>query len=66
MHAAANQGSFPKALDDVTIVPVPKDPVTGQAFVYTYKDNRHVRLEAPEVPEQKNKRPVFELTLQNP
>jgi len=66
MHAAANQGSFPKALDDVTIVPVPKDPVTGQAFVYTYKDNRHVRLEAPDVPEQKNKRPVFELTLQNP
>lgn len=63
MHAAANKGAFPKALDDVTIVPVPLDPVTGDAFVYVYKDSRHVRVEAPAVKEQPKKRPVYELTL---
>ncbi len=44
-------------------VPVPVDPVSGQPFVYTYKDSQHVRLEAPEVSEQIKKRPVFELTM---
>jgi hypothetical protein len=63
MHAAANQGAFPKTLDDVTVVPLPDDPVTGGAFVYVYKDSRHVRLEVPEAKEQNKKRPVFELTL---
>ncbi len=63
MHAAANKGEFPKTLDDVTIVPIPTDPVTGDAFVYVYKDSRHVRLEALKVKEQAKKRPVFELTL---
>jgi hypothetical protein len=63
MHAAANQGAFPKTLDDVTVVPLPDDPVTGGAFVYVYKDSRHVRLEVPKAKEQNKKRPVFELTL---
>jgi len=63
MHAAANKGAFPKALNDVTIVPVPQDPVTGDAFVYVYKDSRHVRVEAPAVKEQRKKRAVYELTL---
>ncbi len=63
LHAAANEGAFPKTLDDVTLVPVPVDPVSGQPFVYTYKDSQHVRLEAPEVSEQIKKRPVFELTM---
>ena len=63
MHAAANDGEFPKALTDVTIVPIPTDSVTGGPFVYVYKDSRHVRLEAPEAREQAKKRPVFELTL---
>jgi hypothetical protein len=63
MHAAANNGTFPKALDDVTVVPVPLDPVTGDAFVYVYTDSRHVRVEAPEVKEQPKKRLVYELTL---
>lgn len=63
MHAAANKGEFPKTLSDVTLVPIPKDPVTGGPFVYRYKDGRHVHLEAPEVEEQAKKRPVFELTL---
>jgi hypothetical protein len=63
LHAAANQGAFPKTLDEVTLVPIPVDPVSGQPFVYTYRGSRHVRLEAPEVREQTKKRPVFELTM---
>jgi len=63
MQAAANQGAFPKTLEDVTVVPVPRDLVTGGAFIYEYTDSRHVRLEAPKAKEQSKKRPVFELTL---
>jgi hypothetical protein len=63
LHAAANQGAFPKTLDDVTVVPIPTDPVTGGAFVYVYTDSQHVRIEAPKAKEQIKKRPVFELTL---
>ncbi|MCF7973719.1 MAG: hypothetical protein K9N55_07880 [Phycisphaerae bacterium] len=63
LHAAANHGTFPKTLEDVTVVPVPADPVTGDSFVYVYEDSRHVRVEAPEAKEQNKKRPVFELTL---
>jgi hypothetical protein len=35
MHAAANGGLPPKALADVTLVPVPTDPNTGKPFEYT-------------------------------
>ncbi len=63
LHAAANQGAFPKTLDDVTLVPIPMDPVTGGAFVYVYTDSQHVRIEAPEAKEQIKERPAFELTL---
>ena len=63
LYAAQNQGTFPQSLDDITRVPVPKDPVTGQAFVYQFKDSRHSRLEAPQSKEETSKRPVFDLIL---
>jgi hypothetical protein len=34
MHAAASGGKLPEKLSDVTIVPVPNDPGTGQPFEY--------------------------------
>ena len=34
LHLAANPGPLPGALDRVTIVPIPPDPVTGKAFDY--------------------------------
>lgn len=34
MHAAAT-GTLPVRLDEITIVPVPLDPVTGKAFLYS-------------------------------
>ena len=35
MHMAAHGGKPPKALADVTVVPVPEDPHTGKPFDYT-------------------------------
>jgi hypothetical protein len=34
MYAAANAGHLPEKLDDVTEVPIPNDPGTGQPFAY--------------------------------
>ncbi len=34
MHLAANGGSLPKSLDEVKIVPIPRDPMTGKPFEY--------------------------------
>ena len=38
MHAAASGGELPKALEDVTIVPVPLNPATDQPFPYEFRD----------------------------
>ena len=35
MHAAAS-GKLPPSLAAVTVLPIPKDPLTGQAFPYTF------------------------------
>jgi hypothetical protein len=35
MHAAASGGKLPKSLAEITIVPVPANPATGQPFPYT-------------------------------
>lgn len=37
MHAAAHDGQLPKALEDVTIVPVPLNPATDNLFPYEIK-----------------------------
>jgi hypothetical protein len=34
MHAARNDGKLPASLDEVTCVPVPENPMTGEPFVY--------------------------------
>jgi hypothetical protein len=34
MHAARNDGKWPQRLGDVTCVPVPENPATGQPFMY--------------------------------
>jgi hypothetical protein len=43
---AAVDGEWPDSLDEVTIVPVPVNPVTGENFPYT-KDGNHAVLEFP-------------------
>lgn len=63
LFAANHAGRLPETLADISQVPIPPDPVTGQAFVYVYKDARHARLEAPVSPAETKKRPVYELTM---
>jgi hypothetical protein len=48
MHAATSGGKLPASLSDVTIVPVPKNPATGQPFPYQYDAvSGAAALEAP-------------------
>jgi hypothetical protein len=46
MYAAAHDGKFPQSLDDVTQVPVPVNPATGNDFVY-HLENGAAILELP-------------------
>jgi len=40
LQAMKNDGSLPATLADVTVVPVPVDPATGQPFEYAVEGNR--------------------------
>ncbi|NOR67536.1 MAG: hypothetical protein GQ528_09285 [Woeseiaceae bacterium] len=63
MFAAAHSGRLPGSLAEITSVPVPADPVTGEGFLYKRIDARKARLEAPVSPAESNKWPVYELTI---
>lgn len=61
MYAAAHEGRLPEQLDDITEVPVPRDPFTGGPFIYRCSENTAV-LEAPRfegMPDQMGKRYVL-------
>jgi hypothetical protein len=49
IYAAAHEGRLPEKLADITEVPVPIDPVTGQAFTY-HKTGETAVLESPPPP----------------
>ncbi|MHC4431963.1 MAG: hypothetical protein ACYTBS_08995 [Planctomycetota bacterium] len=63
MFAADHSGRLPRTLDEITSVPVPSDPVTGERFVYRRTDAKNARLEAPKSPAESSRRPVWELTV---
>lgn len=46
MYAADHNGQLPKALDDITAVPIPLDPLRGKPFTYQV-NGRNIVLEAP-------------------
>jgi tetratricopeptide (TPR) repeat protein len=48
MYAASHDGKFPATLDDITEVPVPTDPLTGEPFPYRL-EGATARIE-PELP----------------
>lgn len=49
LYAAGHEARLPATLADVTEVPVPLDPMTGQAFTYRLEDGKAI-LEAPAPP----------------
>jgi hypothetical protein len=63
MFAADHSGRLPGSLAEITSVPVPVDPMTGNVFLYEHVDARNARLEAPVSPAESKKRPVYELTI---
>ena len=50
IHAAAHDGKLPKKLADVIEVPLPTDPVSGQAFEYELRDGV-ASLRGPSLPD---------------
>jgi hypothetical protein len=63
MFAADHSGGLPSSLAEITAVPIPADPVTGKDFIYRRIDARNARLEAPVAPDERKRRPVYELTI---
>jgi hypothetical protein len=51
MHAKENNGKPPAKLEDITLVPVPMDPVTGKSFDYSVKDQLII-LRGPPPPQE--------------
>jgi hypothetical protein len=49
LYAAAHQGALPASLDQLS-VPVPSDPMTGQAFLYHTAEGGTADLETPALP----------------
>jgi hypothetical protein len=47
LHAAAHDGQLPRQLSAITEVPVPTDPVTGQAFEYRVEGDKAVLIARP-------------------
>jgi hypothetical protein len=52
MHAAASAGKFPARLAEISIVPVPADPVTGKPFEYELTGDGKALLHAGAAPGQ--------------
>ncbi len=52
IYAAAHDGKLPTALDAITEVPIPVDPMTGKAFTYRVSGER-ATLYAPPPPGEK-------------
>jgi hypothetical protein len=66
MQAAADGGKLPRALADVTVVPVPNNPATGEPFEYSLDaETGEATLEMPPIgrlpPRQDGKRYVIRL-----
>jgi len=61
MHAAGS-GRLPATLDDVKIVPIPNDPVTGQPFSYRLENEKAI-ISGPPLP---NTPSFWEITLSRP
>lgn len=47
MHAARNNGRWPRSLDDVTCVPIPLNPATDKPFLF-HRDGKTAVLELPD------------------
>lgn len=63
MFASDHSGELPGSLAEITAVPIPSDPVTGKDFIYHRIDARNACLEAPVAPDERKRRPVYELTI---
>ncbi len=67
MHAAANQGRLPSQLSDITVVPLPIDPMSGKPFDYLLKgDTAVIDATAPQGTSKKSYQKTIEIQLIKP
>jgi len=63
LHAAHHGLELPGSLDEIKVVPVPLDPMTGLPFIYRL-NGRTIVLDAPPVPDGAARRPTtYEITF---
>lgn len=62
-YAADHEGELPRSLDQIPVVFIPVDPVSGKPFVYKCSDRQQGRLEAPISEGLNSRRPVYELMV---
>ena len=62
-YAASHKGHWPATLAEVSEMPIPRDPVTGQAFPFQMQNGRAELLltAEPDVPRLQGRRYVLEL-----
>jgi hypothetical protein len=63
LYAAAHDGPLPRQLSDITEVPVPLDPATGQAFEYRAEGNKATLIARPPAGDYSPPLLHYELTL---
>jgi len=62
LHAATHDGTLPEKLDDITEVPVPRDPLSGKLFIYKRTD-ASATLEPSSTATPGRHHPRYELTI---
>jgi len=63
MHAAHNGNALPAKLDDVKIVPIPNDPMTGKPFEYSLQGGAAI-LKSPKLEGEREKDAVhYQITV---
>lgn len=63
IYAAAHDHQLPAKLADITEVPIPPNPATGQPFIYRLENNTAI-LELPASDGIRNQNRRYEITIQ--
>ena len=63
LHVAAHDGRLPRQLSEITEVPVPRDPVTGEPFEYRIDGDRATLIARPPAGDSQPPPLHYELTF---
>jgi hypothetical protein len=66
MHMARTQAHLPRSLDEIQVVPLPHDPITGKPFVYQRTETGASLILPTPDPEWPDRETRYELTVRRP